>query len=182
MTQEPYYPAPGDQLPVQPAQQTQQAQQTQPATRQINIGRLWAGGLATAVVTALIVVVGVLVARQLLGTPALSSSSSGRYANGTITTYALLAAAAALLATAVMNLLLLAVPQPARFFSWIAGLVTVAAAILPFTMAGANGTKVASALINLLVGVAILALISSIAAGCVRRSDLRTGAVTPTVL
>ena len=200
MTQEPTFEMPVNQypttqLPVQPTVNPRPAGQrpvsqlpsnqpppVQPTTRQINFGRLWAGGLATAVVTALIVVVGVLVARQLLGTPALSSSSSGRYAETSITSYALFAAAAALIGTLVMNLLLLAVPQPTRFFSWIAGLVTVAAVILPYTMAGQNGTKTATAVINLLVGIAISALVGSIAAGSIRRPDPRGGYIAPPVL
>jgi uncharacterized membrane protein YhaH (DUF805 family) len=158
MTQEPADQIPGGRLA------------TPKAARRINTGRLWAGGLATAVVTALIVVVGVLAARQILGSAALATTTIHGYAAGTFAKYALLAAAAALLATILMNLLLLAVPQPARFFSWIVGLLTAVGAILPFTMAGPTGPTVASALINLLVGIAILALLGSIAAGCVRRT------------
>lgn len=171
MTQEPTYQAqaPSSQLPAEQM------------TRRINLGRLWAGGLATAIVTALIVVVGILVARQVLGTPALSSgTTAARYANTSSTVYALLAAAAALASTVLMNLLLLAVPQPARFFSWIAALVTVAAVILPFTAVGPTGPKVATALINLLVGGAIAILLSSIAAGCIRRTQAQVGLVPPT--
>lgn len=168
MAQEPAYRISGEQTA------------NQRVVRRVNIGRLWAGGLATAIVTALIVVVGVLVARQVLGTAALSSKSAGIYANGTVTTYALLAAAAALLATILMNLLLLAVPQPARFFSWIVGLLTAVVAILPFTEVGPTGPKFASALINLLVGIAILALLGSIAAGSIRRPAPPSPGTAPT--
>jgi uncharacterized membrane protein YhaH (DUF805 family) len=157
MTQEPAYQIPGDQLA------------TPNAVRRINAGRLWAGGLATALVSALIVSVGVLVARQILGSAAFSATAPG-YADGTVVSYALLAAAAALAATILMHLLLLAVPQPTRFFGWIVGLLVVTATILPFTTAGPTDHKVASALINLLVGIAVLALLGSIGAGCVRRA------------
>jgi hypothetical protein len=157
MTQDPAYLIPGDKLA------------TPTVARRINIGRLWAGGVATAVVSALLVLVGVLIARQLLGTPALSSKTNSGYADGTVVKYALLAAAAALAATILMHLLLFAVPQPARFFSWIVGLITAAATILPFTMAGPTDPKFASALINLLVGIAIGVLLGSIAAGCIAR-------------
>ena len=167
MTQDPTYRMPIEQ-PANPA-----------VIRRVNFGRLWAGGLATAIVTALIVVVGVLVARQVIGA---AGSQTGKYADGTVVHYALLAAAAALLATILMNLLLLAVPQPSRFFGWIIGLVTAVAAILPFTMTGPTGPKIASALINLVVGIAILTLLGSIAAGSVRRSVSPDGYDPPTVI
>ena len=168
MSQEPTYTIPGDQLPIEQM------------SRRINIGRLWAGGLATAIVAGLIVVVGVLVSRQVLGIPVLSAKADGGYGNGTTTTYALLAAAAAVLATILMHLLLLAVPSPAQFFGWILGLIVVAAAILPFTETGPTDQKVASAVINLLVGLAIFTLLNTIAASCVRRPRPLGRAAAPT--
>lgn len=169
MTQEPTYRMPADQA-VNPG-----------PVRRINLTRLWAGGLATALVSSLIVVVGVLVARQVLGTAVLLGKAPNGYADGTVATYALRAGAAALLATVLMNLLLLAVPQPDRFFRWIVGLVAVTAGILPFTMSGPTGPKAASAIINLLVGIAILALLGSIGPACVRRDASRGVEGAPTV-
>lgn len=169
MAQEPAYEIPGEPTT---------AQRT---VRRVNYGRLWAGGLATAAVAALIVVVGVLVARQVLGSTALAGKSNGTYVGGTETKYVLLAVAAALLATVLMHLLLLAVPQPARFFSWMVGLLTAVAVILPFTTTGPTSPKVADAAVNLLVGIAILALLGSIAAASIRRPGPPSTAFAPPV-
>ena len=56
-----------------------------------------------------------------------------------------LAALAALLATGLLHLLLLTTPRPGRFFSWIIGLATVIAAILPFMTDAQPSTQVATA-------------------------------------
>jgi Family of unknown function (DUF6069) len=138
-----------------------------PATS-LNAGLLWAGGVGTAVVAGLIVVVGVLVVRGILDVALLAPSSAAAYGDRDTTTYALYAAGAALLATALLHVLLAFMPSPVQFFGWIAGLVTVAATLLPFTRGARMDTMVATAAINLVVGLAILSLLSSVAAMSMR--------------
>ena len=50
-------------------------------TRSIDAGRLWTGGVATALVAALVAVVGVLIARGLFDVPVLAPSSEGSLGN-----------------------------------------------------------------------------------------------------
>jgi hypothetical protein len=74
--------------------------------------RLWTGGVATAVVAALVVVAGVYICRGVLGIPAVAPSGAGSLGNSSTAVYAGLAAASALLCTGLLHLLLLEVPRP----------------------------------------------------------------------
>jgi len=61
-------------------------------------GRLWAGGVATAIVAALVVVAGVFIARRILGIPVLAPRTAGDLGTSVTAVYAVVAAACALLA------------------------------------------------------------------------------------
>ena len=76
--------------------------------------------------------------------------------------YALTAAALALVATALAHLLALTTPRPRSFFSWIVGLATVVGVVLPFTTDGSAGGKLATATTDLVIGLCILSLLSSV--------------------
>ena len=78
----------------------------------VDAARLWTGGLATALVAALVAVVGVLVARGLFDVPVLAPTGEGALGNANTARLAGLAAVAALLATGLMHLLLLSTPDP----------------------------------------------------------------------
>ena len=67
-----------------------------PGRGPVNAGRLWAGGLATAVVAALIALVGVLVVRAVLRIALYAPSEAGAFGDGSTALLCLLAAAAAL--------------------------------------------------------------------------------------
>jgi Family of unknown function (DUF6069) len=139
----------------------------QPAPN-VDAGRLWTGGAATAAVAALVAVVGVLIARGLFEVPLLAPTGEGALGDASTARLAGLAALAALLATGLMHLLLLSTPRPGQFFSWIIGLVTVIAAVLPFLTDAEPGTKIATAALNLAIGATIGSLVSSIARSAVR--------------
>jgi hypothetical protein len=139
-----------------------------PAPR-LDAGRLWTGGVATAAVAALVAVAGVLIARGLFDVPVLAPTSEGTLGDASTAQLAGLAALAALLATGLLHLLLLTTPRPGRFFSWIIGLATVIAAILPFITDAEPSTQVATAAINLAIGATIGSLLSGVA-----RSAMRT--------
>ena len=137
--------------------------------RWIEPGPLWAGGVATAVVAALIALAGILITRWLLTIPILAPKEDGAWGSAHTGAYVLSAAAAALVATAIMHLLLLTTPRPQLFFAWIIGLATLVAVVFPFSTTAPLAQKVATALVNLVLGFAIGTLLSGVAARAVRR-------------
>jgi hypothetical protein len=134
----------------------------------VDAGKVWSGGVATAVVAALVALVGVLVCRWLFGIPLLAPKSDGAYGDVHTTDLVLFAAAAALVATALMHLLLMSTPRPTTFFSWIIGLATVLAVLLPFSTSAPLTAKVATAVVDLVLGIAIGSLLNGVAARSVR--------------
>jgi hypothetical protein len=78
-------------------------------------------------------------------------------------TYALAAGFTALAATALLHLLALTTPRPARFFTWIMGLLTTIAAVLPLTLEATTPSRVATATINLILGLAITSILNGVA-------------------
>jgi len=139
-----------------------------PSRPQVDAGKLWPGGVATAVVAGLVALVGVLVCRWLFGIPLLAPKSDGAYGDVHTTDLVLVAAGAALVATGVAHLLLLSTPRPLTFFSWIVGLATVLAVLAPFSTSAPLTAKVATAVVDLVLGVAIGSLLSGVAARSVR--------------
>jgi len=138
-------------------------------TRSIDAGRLWTGGVATALVAALVAVVGVLIARGLFDVPVLAPSSEGSLGNASTFRLAGLAAGAALLATGLLHLLLVSTPRPRQFFTWIVALATIAAALAPFLTDADLAEKVATSAIYVAIGVAIGSLLSGVARSAMRR-------------
>ena len=135
----------------------------------LNAGRLWAGGVATALVAALIVVAGVYIARSILGIAVLAPAAAGSFGTAATAVYAIFAAAAALAATGLLHMLLLGAPRPMAFFTWITGLATVVAVVAPFGQSAPLSSKVFTAIINLIAGVAIISLLSGVARSSVRQ-------------
>jgi hypothetical protein len=130
----------------------------------IDAGRLWSGGAATAVVAALLAIVGLLIARGLFGVAVLAPKGDGIWGNANTPTYAIIAGLAALAATGLMHLLSVATPTPGQFFGWIMVLVTLIAVVLPLTLTVEQSAKIATALINLVLGLAIATIVSNMAA------------------
>src|SRR5690242_5267260 len=92
--------------------------------RVVNFRALWAGGAASAVVAALVAVVGVIICEDVLDLemtppPLLPIGES------LLIRYAVTAAVLALAATGLAHVLALTTPRPEAFFSWIVGLATV---------------------------------------------------------
>lgn len=143
-------------------------------------GRLWAGGLATAVVAALIAIVGIVIARGIFHVPVLAPNRSGTWGDADTVTYALVAFGFGLLATALMHVLLLATPSPFTFFGWILGLSTLVAALAPFATSAEMASKVSTALINAVIGIGVWSLTVSTARRSLRRADSFGAAESPT--
>jgi hypothetical protein len=132
-------------------------------------GQFWAGAAATAVVAALVALVGILVCRWTLHIPILAPSSDGAWGNAHTSEYVLVAALVALVAGALLYLLMLGTPQPGMFFGWIIGLATLAAVVYPFSTGAPVAQKAATAVVDLAIGIAIGTLLSATAARAVRR-------------
>jgi Family of unknown function (DUF6069) len=142
-------------------------EELQPRPR-VDARQLWAGGAATAVVAALIALVGILICRWLFTIPILAPRQDGAWGDASTGEYMLVAAAAAAVATALMYLLAIATPKPGAFFGWIIGLITAVAVVFPFSTTAPMSQKAATALVNLVIGVAIGSLISGVAARSMR--------------
>jgi hypothetical protein len=149
-------------------------------TRRVDARPLWSGGVATAVVAALIALVGILVCRWLFNVPILSPRREGAWGNASTAGYVFAAAACALAATALMYLLLLSTPYPRVFFGWIIGLATVVAVVFPFSTTAPLSQKFATGLVNLVLGVAIGSLIVEVSRRATRRRVVRSGYDRPT--
>jgi len=79
-----------------------------------------------------------------------------------------------------MHLLLLATPYPRVFFGWIIGLGTVVAVVYPFSTTAPLSQKFATAVVNLILGVAIGTLIGEVSRRAVGRRVVRRGYERPT--
>ncbi len=127
----------------------------------VDAGRLWAGGVATAIVAALVAWVGVLIWEDALDVvmvrpPRLEVGDSFAFQ------YALTAAVLALAATGLAHLLVLAAPRPLTFFVWIMALATIAGFVIPYTLDGTTEGQVATSITNLVIGLCILSLVYAI--------------------
>jgi uncharacterized protein YhhL (DUF1145 family) len=158
---------------------TTQPFQDQPSHPQVNAQKLWAGGAASAVVAALVALVGILVFRGLFDVPVLAPESNGVWGGAGTVQLMVGAAVCALLATALIHLLLISTPRAQMFFSWTVGLLTVAAALAPFATDANLDSKVATAILNLVIGLAILSLVSGVARTAVVRAPYRARPVRP---
>ena len=138
------------------------------AARTINAGRLWTGGVATAVVAALVALVGVLICRGLLDVPVLAPIEEGTLGDANTFRLVGLAALAALAATGLLHLLLLSTPRPVRFFTWMVALATIAAALVPWLTDADLAEKVATSAVYLAIGISIGSLLSGVARSAVR--------------
>ena len=60
-------------------------------------------------------------------------------------------------------------PQPGLFFTWIMGLATLAAVVYPFSTGAPLNQQGATAVVNLVLGIAITSLLTGVAARSLRR-------------
>ena len=127
--------------------------------------RLWAGGLATAVVAALLVAAVSKVLHSVFGIVLAIPGDTGAWGPAEVGWYAAAAALAALMATALMHLLIICTPRPMRFFCWIVLLETALTVAAPFGGGAARSAELATAGLNLLLGLAIGTLVAGAASG-----------------
>ncbi len=132
-------------------------------------GRLWAGGLATAVVAGLAAEVGILVARGLLHLAVFAPIGDGLWGDANTTTYAVGAGAIALVATGLLHFLVGTTPSGTTFFGWIMGLLTVVAVVTPLKVVGTSTEIIATTVLNALIGLVITTLLINTGNGAVTR-------------
>lgn len=137
----------------------------------VNWRRLWAGGAATAAVAALAAVVGVLAVRGPLDTPVITPPNTPW--DSQVATAAGYSAIAALLATGLLHLLLISTPRATTFFTWIGLLSTAAAELWPFSVDATTASQVASGAVYLVVGIAVVSLLSGVAVSVQSRITAR---------
>jgi hypothetical protein len=146
---------------------------------QLNAVQLWAGGIATAIVAALIALVGILICRWLFGIPILAPGRAGAWGNAHTGEYVLAVGIITLVATAVMSLLILGTPSPGLFFGWLIALATLVAVVYPFSTGAPLGQKAATAVVDLVIGIAVGSLLGAVATHSIHRGlpprDYRDG-------
>ena len=147
--------------------------QAAPQRPSVNAGRLWSGGLATALIAALISLVGILLTRGLFDVPILAPKGEGVWGDASTFWYSFGAACGALVATGLMHVLLLSTPRPMLFFGWVMVLATVVAMLLPFVTEENLGSRLFTAGLNFILGVAIGSLVAGTARSAVRPDAAR---------
>ncbi|GAA1911763.1 hypothetical protein GCM10009837_40420 [Streptomyces durmitorensis] len=152
-------------------QPSEYGNQAPPSRSRVDAGRLWIGGLVTALVAALTAVVGLLLVRGILGIPVFAPEGDGAMGDASTGLLAGGAALAALAATLLLHLLMLGTPQAGRFLVWIVSLTTVVMVLLPFTFYASLEAQIGTAAVYLAIGVAIGSLLSAVARGAVRGSQ-----------
>jgi uncharacterized membrane protein len=142
----------------------------QPTTGpQIDVTRLWVGGLLAGVVAAGVAIVGLLIARGIFDIRVFVPGRDNALFTPSSWWYAGAALMAGVLATGLLYLLLVArAPAPFAFFSWILGLAIAIAVIVPFTTNAELESQVATAAINLAIGITLMSILQTVGRSAVR--------------
>lgn len=144
----------------------------------IDAGRLWAGGAATAVVAALVAVVGVVIFEGILDIDMVEPRFLIDVSDTFAVNYAITAALAALVATGLAHILVFSTPRPRAFYSWIIALVTAVAVALPFSQNADTDAQISTAVVNLVLGICIMTLIASVVGRTVTSTTSNAGGTT----
>jgi len=81
------------------------------------------------------------------------------------------AALGAIIATGLAHLLVFTTPRPRAFFAWIVALATTVAVALPFAQNADLDAQIATAIVNLVIGISIMTLIGSVISRTVVTAD-----------
>jgi hypothetical protein len=125
--------------------------------------KLWTSGVVTAVIVFGLTIAAFLLVR-MLNYPLLGIRGGGAVVYASMFGYAGGAALVALLATAAMRFLLLTTPRPRWFFGWLGGVGTAIAVLLPLALSQDLAGRLATATVNLALGLVIIGLVRSTAA------------------
>jgi hypothetical protein len=125
--------------------------------------KLWTSGVVTAVIAFGLTIAAFLFVR-MLNYPLLGIRGGGVVVYASMLGYAGGAALVALLATAAMRFLMLTTPRPRWFFGWLGGVGTAIAVLLPLALSQDPAGRLATATVNLVLGLVIIGLVRSTAA------------------
>lgn len=142
---------------------------------EVSTRRLWTGGFGAAAVAAMMVFVGWTIAQGVLGVPVPAPVDEGAESPMTGLGYALCAAAVAVQATALLHLLMELSRRPVRTLFWIFGTLLAVAAVVPFAVDAPPESALATAVINVAAGIAMLSMLASAATLSTRWPDLYDG-------
>jgi hypothetical protein len=153
-----------------PTRSVGQSYQRQSSARpSIDATRLWVGGLLAGVVAAGVAIVGLLIARGIFDIRVFVPGRDDALFTPSSWWYAGAAFIGGVLATGLLHLLLVAnAPAPFRFFSWILGLVITISVIVPFTTNTELESQIASAGINLAIGITLMSILQGVGRSAVR--------------
>jgi hypothetical protein len=143
----------------------------------IDTRTLWTGGVVTAVIVGGLTIVGFLLIEGILRYPLLGDRANAQVAHVTMVGYAVGAAIAALLATAAMHVLLMTTHRPQWFFAWLGGIGTAIAVLLPLTQH--LPAPLATATVNLGLGLTIVGMVRHTAAASVRARGVARADISP---
>lgn len=132
--------------------------------------RYWVGSALTAVVAAMIGLIGMIVGKDILTRAVPTHDLAGLGAVG-IGAYTASVAVIAVVAAVLFAVIARLAPQPGHYFGWIGSLGVVLAVVLPFTLPLALLSQTVFAIINLAVGAAIVTLVPVAASVSGQRSD-----------
>lgn len=139
-----------------------------PGSLRLDAGRYWAGAAATVLVCALLgfaasVVLTDVMDQEMAAEPHLAGSSADA-------SWAVAGALFALLAAIVLHLLVLAAPRARMFFGWLVTLTTIILAALPFTTSPELLPGLMTALVWIVLGIAVWSMLT----GVLARTGVRT--------
>jgi hypothetical protein len=134
----------------------------------VDAGRLWAGGVATAVVAAFVTLIAIEVLHKLLHAPILSPGGLKQAADYAMVTFPIAAGLITLLATGLLHLLMATTPRASQFFAWIASLGMAVVILQVFLHDTDAITKVETTAFYLLIGVAIISSLLGVSRTAVR--------------
>ena len=162
-------PAAVQPVPVQPVP-VEPVVAAVPTGPSVDAGRYWAGVVATALVTALIGLVGVLIVDQILDIELVVRDIVGTGSTGAA--FVVGGVLASIAAGGLLQLLVMSTPKPRAFFGWIMFLATLTAALLPLTWTDVLESAIASGLVNALIGIAIWSLMIGVLSRTLRPGTL----------
>jgi hypothetical protein len=125
----------------------------------VDATRLWAGGVATALVAAGVAVVGVLALRALLHVSVLAPGQWDVLVGDTTTVLPIVAALAALIATGLLHLLMATTPRAPQFFAWLVSLVVAVILLQVFVTGTTLVQEAVTSALYLLIAVATSSLL-----------------------
>jgi hypothetical protein len=138
----------------------------------LEVGRFWAGVLATMLVAALIGLAATFILEEVLNLEI--HAQADLFGTGSdLMAWAVAGALFALVAAIVLYLLVMSTPRPQSFFGWVVGLGTVILAAVPF----AGQFEVVPAILAAIVWIVIGSAVYSLLTGTLSRTVVRRNTV-----